>query len=140
AFMIVRFLVGVGEAASAPSANKLVANWIGRDQHGIGSSAFILGIGLGGALTPPIITTIMQRWGWRSSFYIAGVIGIVVVLIWYSFVTDRPEQHRRVNAEELALIRRGQTAKLEQVGATPWRHMLSHRSVWGVLLGYFCQG
>src|SRR5215469_812406 len=50
-FMIVRFLVGVGEAAAAPACNKLVANWIGSDQHGMGSSAFVMGIGIGGAFT-----------------------------------------------------------------------------------------
>ena len=141
AFMLVRFLVGMGEAASAPSCNRLVANWIGPNQHGIGSSAFVMGIGVGGALTPPLIAFVMQRWGWRSSFYISGLFGLLVVLVWQWYVTNSPDENPRVNAEELALIRSAR--RPEQVRnsvATPWRQMLSNRSVWGIVLGYFCQG
>src|SRR5205085_3115792 len=79
AFMLVRFLVGMGEAASAPSCNRLVTNWIGPAQHGIGSSAFVTGIGVGGALTRPLIAFVMQRWGWRSSFYLSALLGLLVV-------------------------------------------------------------
>jgi MFS transporter, ACS family, glucarate transporter len=140
--MLVRFLVGVGEAATAPSSNKLIANWIGSHQHGIGSSAFVMGIGLGGALTPPFIAWAMQRWGWRSTFYLSGILGLVIALIWHWYVTDCPEANPRVNAEELAMIRRTRQRDpaTKPASGTPWRQMLSKRSVWGVLLGYMCQG
>jgi ACS family glucarate transporter-like MFS transporter len=142
-FMVVRFLVGIGEAAAAPSCNKLVANWIGAESHGVGSSAFVMGIGVGGALTPPLIAWVMQRWGWRSSFYLSGLLGILVALLWHWWVTDSPEENPRVNAEERALIRQARSMKKEVTSGrkdTPWTKMLSQPSVWGVLLGYFCQG
>ncbi|MBV8893778.1 MAG: MFS transporter [Acidobacteria bacterium] len=141
--MLIRFLVGVGEAAAAPNCNKLVANWIGAEQHGVGSSAFVMGIGIGGALTPPLIAWVMEKWGWRSSFYLAGVIGVAVAVFWHRYVTNSPEENYRVNSEELALIHRARKVKYERPPAqltTPWRQILSNRSVWGVLLGYFCQG
>lgn len=142
-FMMIRFLVGIGEAAAAPSCNKLVANWIGAESHGVGSSAFVMGIGVGGALTPPLIAWVMQSWGWRSSFYLSGVLGIFIALLWHWWVTNSPEDNPRVNAEELALIRRARGVKKEVPSGlknTPWAEMLSKPSVWGVLLGYFCQG
>lgn len=141
--MLVRFLVGVGEAAAAPSCNKLVANWIGSDQHGAGSSAFVMGIGIGGAFTPPLIAWVMERWGWRSSFYLSGLLGLLVALVWQWYVTNLPEENPRVNTAELALIHRARVGKKcasTSVTGTPWRQMLSDRTVWGVLLGYFCQG
>ena len=67
AFIVVRFLVGVGEAANAPNSNKIVSNWIGSRQRGIGSSFLTLGTGIGGTVTPPLIAWITQRWGWRFS-------------------------------------------------------------------------
>jgi ACS family glucarate transporter-like MFS transporter len=142
-FMVVRFLVGVGEAAAAPSCSKLVANWIGSDHHGVGSSAFVMGIGLGGVLTPPIIALVMQRWGWRSSFYLSGVLGILIALLWNWWVTNSPEENTRVKAQELALIqqaRRRNNDRPAKLQNTPWAQMLSKASVWGILLGYFCQG
>jgi len=36
------------------------------NRRGLGSSFNLLGIGLGGAITPVLITFIMQRWGWRA--------------------------------------------------------------------------
>lgn len=141
--MLVRFLVGVGEAANSPNNNKIVSNWIGSEHRGVGSSFTILGIGIGGAVTPPLIAWLMQHWGWRSSFYLSGLVGLFVVLIWEWYVTNTPEEHQQVNSEELALIGRDRSAagkKGRVLRKAPWKKMLSNLSVWGVLLGYMCQG
>jgi ACS family glucarate transporter-like MFS transporter len=141
--VLVRFLVGVGEAANSPNNAKIVANWIGSEHRGIGSSFTVLGIGLGGALTPPLISWVMQHYGWRSSFYLSGLIGLFAVLVWEWFVTNSPEEHTRVNPAELALIRAGRKRKPRAPGAmvkAPWRKILLNRSVWGLSLGYMCQG
>lgn len=143
AFMLVRFFVGVGEAACSPTNNKLVANWMGSQARAVGTSFSIVGIGLGGALTPPLISWIMERWGWRSSFYITGLIGIAFAAYWYFYVRDLPEQHPHVNAAELRVIefqRLGAAKNAEPRQPTPWGRLLRSRSVWGLLLGYFCQG
>jgi ACS family glucarate transporter-like MFS transporter len=143
--MIARFLVGVGEAANSPNNNKIVANWIGTEHRGFGSSFTVLGIGIGGAATPPLIAWVMQHWGWRSSFYLSGLLGLFVVLIWEWYVTNTPEEHTQVNPEELAIIRSGRSPK-PKLGTEmhrnkpPWKTMLSNCSVWGLLLGYLCQG
>src|SRR5205085_9639060 len=58
-------------------------------------------------------------------------------------VTDSPEENPGVSAEELALIRSARGEKPRKTGkplSTPWRQMLSNRSTWGIVLGYFCQG
>jgi ACS family glucarate transporter-like MFS transporter len=141
--MVVRFFVGVGEAANSPNSNKIVSSWMGRQHRGFGSSFTILGIGLGGAMTPPIIAWVMQRWGWRSSFYLSGLLGLFVALLWQWYVTDRPEEHAAVNESELKIIRAGRTerpAGTVFVRSGIWPKMLSNRSVWGLLIGYFCQG
>jgi ACS family glucarate transporter-like MFS transporter len=143
-FAIIRFLVGAGEAASQPGINKIVAAWTGISRRGIGSSFSIAGIGLGGATTPILIAWVMQRWGWRSSFYIAGGIGIVAAMLWGWYVTDRPEQHPSVNAAELELIRQRQPAPLAGAQShsvrTPWKRILSSPSIWSLCVAYFCQG
>ena len=62
-FIAVRFLIGAGEAATFPNANKIVASWMGPKRRGVGSSIFLMGVGLGGAVTPMFIAWMMQRWG-----------------------------------------------------------------------------
>lgn len=141
--MIVRFFVGVGEAANSPNNNKIVSSWMGTQHRGFGSSFTILGIGLGGSMTPPLIAWVMQHWGWRSSFYLSGLLGLFIALLWQWYVSDRPEDHPRVNEAELQIIRAGRTERgaAASVGEKAmWRKMLANSSVWGLLLGYFCQG
>jgi MFS transporter, ACS family, glucarate transporter len=140
--ILVRFLVGLGEAANSPNANKIVANWVGSEHRGFGSSFAIIGIGIGGTFTPPLIAWIMQHWGWRSSFYISGLFGLIVVLIWEWYVANSPEEHPKVNAAELALIQkdRGRSQDGNNGEKPPWRKMLANRSVLGLSLGYMCQG
>jgi ACS family glucarate transporter-like MFS transporter len=139
---LIRFCIGIGEAPSSPSYTKVVANWMGRAHRGLGSSFNLFGIGLGGALTPVLITFIMQHWGWRTAFYCCGLLGILIALAWYFLAADRPEQHPRVNPAEIELIGRGRTydnslaAKIH----VPWGRIVRNRSVIALVLGYFCQG
>jgi MFS transporter, ACS family, glucarate transporter len=141
--MTVRFLVGVGEASSSPNANKIVGNWMGSAHRAMGSSFTLMGIGLSGAMTPPLITWIMQRWGWRASFLICGAMGILLAIVFHKCVTDRPEDHAWVNAAELAIIRKSQESAVRPKSGrsqAPWGKMLASPSVWALLVGYFCQG
>lgn len=151
-FAIVRFLLGVGEAAAFPNINRTIAFWFGESQRGLANSVFIGGIGAGGVLTPLAITAIMQRWGWRASFYASALAGVGIAFAWRFYAANRPEQHPGVNAQELALIRSRPVARQEDslperatvktssppTRATPWGRMLSSPSVWGLILSYFC--
>jgi MFS transporter, ACS family, glucarate transporter len=146
-FIIVRFLVGMGEAAAFPNSNKIVAYWLGEGARGMGNSIFLMGIGVGGTATPIGIAWIMQTWGWRTSFYACAVLGLLVAVVWHSFATSRPEEHRRVNAAELALIRTpegnqgpGAPGRKAAAGGVPWKRLLSKRSTWCLFLSYFCEG
>src|SRR5579872_4907069 len=56
AFGICRFVIGIGEAPGTPNSAKVVSGWMGSMRRGAGSSAHLVGIGLGGALTPVLIT------------------------------------------------------------------------------------
>lgn len=146
-FIFIRFLIGIGEAACLPNSNKIIAFWIGDTRRGVANSMFLTGIGFGGALTPVLITSIMQRWGWEMSFYISGGLGIFVALFWYGFATSRPEQHASVNAQELEIIRsRSQPSdsppQLQNPARvkTPWKKLLGNVSTWCLMLSYFCEG
>lgn len=144
-FAIVRFFIGVGEAPSVPAYTRVVSAWLGDAQRGFGSSFTLLGIGLGGALTPMLITFLMQRWGWRFAFYFCGLLGAVVACAWYYYGSDRPDTHPRVNTAEIEIINRNRWDVAHQMersgtGQPPWSRMFTSVSVIALVLGYFCQG
>ncbi len=78
-FGVVRFLTGLGEAASYPNANRMVAFWTAKQERAIGSSLLLGGVGAGGVMAPALFAISMQRWGWQSSFiYLTRVRGLTV--------------------------------------------------------------
>ena len=102
--VVVRFLIGIGEAAALPNFNRAVANWHPPRERGLGIGITIGGIGVGSALTPPLTAWIMVNYGWQTAFYAAGLLGLLIALLWYGYATDDPRQHPHVNQAEAQLI------------------------------------
>jgi ACS family glucarate transporter-like MFS transporter len=151
-FIGVRFLLGAGEAVVYPAANQFIARWIPRQERGIANGWIFAGVGAGAGLTPPLITYIMLRHGWRASFWVCAAIGFAAGTVWYLIARDRPEQHPRVSAGELEKIRAGLTLTASQRGIAnkieqdtpdllvPWATVLKSRDVWALTVSYFCYG
>lgn len=144
-FAIVQLLIGAGEGFTPPNSAKIVGSWMSSGKVGLGISFTTLGIGLGGAITPVFIAWTMQRWGWRTSFWLCGLVGILVAIVWGSYVTDLPAQHPRVNSAELELLRPSakqaftKPARNRGKGRPPWGRIFSSASVWSLLLSYTCR-
>jgi ACS family glucarate transporter-like MFS transporter len=141
-FAVIRFLTGLGEAASYPNANRIVAFWTTKSERGIGSSLLLGGVGAGGVMAPALFAATMQRWGWRSSFLVSGILAVIVAVTWFFFSTNRPEEHAKVNSAELELLTADRRSDRPAYASakTPWRNILSNRSVWGLLISYFFHG
>ena len=142
-FLIVRALIGVGEAAGPPNYNRVVANWMAPSERGLALGLATSGSALGAALTPPLIVWIMVTLGWRAAFYIAGSIGLLVALLCYWFIRDYPEEHSWVNEAELSAIGRqtGRTpGQRETPTRTPWRILLKRADLWLLTASYATLG
>ena len=142
---VIRFLVGIGEAAAPPGVNKIVSKWMGEARRATGSSYMSVGAGLGGILTPLFMAWTIRKWGWQTSFYICGLIGFIVAFAWWRYVRNRPEEHPGISKTGLNRIcasgvseRPGLTAG-KRPNAPPWKIMFSSLSVWGLLLSFSFQ-
>jgi ACS family glucarate transporter-like MFS transporter len=142
-FVVVRFLLGAGEAVIYPSANQFVARWIPASERGIANGWIFAGVGAGAGLTPLIITYIMVHYGWRTSFWACSIIGFAAGAVWFAIARDNPVEHAGVSASELTFIRSGLTQADSRDNATclvPWRVVMHSKEVWAVTLSYFCYG
>ncbi|HXM92887.1 MAG TPA: MFS transporter [Candidatus Dormibacteraeota bacterium] len=146
AMRVVRFFTGVGEAAVSSNVTRVIASWTAVKERGFASGLQVCGLGLGGTLTPIFIAWTMVHWGWRAAFYICAMLAFLAVLIWNFYAKDWPEEHASVNDTELQLVhpgsQRGDVKRRETAAAkhVPWFKMISSLSVWGLILGYGCQG
>lgn len=135
-FAFFRFMLGIGEGFNWPGASKTVAEWFPRQERGLAVAIFDSGSSVGGALAAIIIPLIALAAGWRWAFIVAGLLGLVWVVLWL-FVYHPLDRHPRVTAEEVALINAGRDAALTsaQRGIGRWLHLAGNPNVWGIVLG-----
>lgn len=150
-FVLVRFLLGAGEAIIYPSSNQFVSQWIPSQERGIANGLIFAGVGAGAGIAPGLVTSIMTHHGWRWPFWISAMIGLAAGLVWYLIARDKPEEHPWVSAPELSYIHANRTtsASLAEAGTSPlaakatatnWKAILTNRSFLAVTASYFCFG
>jgi MFS transporter, ACS family, glucarate transporter len=140
--LVTRFLLGVGESAVFPASNRLVASWIPSQERGLANGLVFAGVGAGAGVTPPLISYILVHYGWRASFWLCAIVGLVAGVVWFIIARDRPDQHRWVRAPEAEHIRRGlpDSAGGRHAPALSWKSILSSRNVWALTASYFAFG
>jgi len=141
-FVLVRFLLGAGEAIIFPASNQFISRWIPTEERGFANGLIFAGVGAGAGSAPAIVTYILLHYGWRWSFWLSAILGVLVGLVWFLTAKDQPEQHKSVSSSELSHIQRGLTANRanSQANPLPWRVILKSKEVWLVTLSYFCFG
>ncbi len=117
-----RMFLGLGEAPAFPGGAKVVSEWWPRESRGLPVGLFNAASTIAPAIAPPLLTWLMLSYGWRTMFVIAGVVGIVLALIWFAVHRDR----RQVEAED----------EPEPVSIKEWAGLLRHRTTWGMVLGF----
>jgi ACS family glucarate transporter-like MFS transporter len=146
-----RFLLGAGEAVMFPASNQFISRWIPRQEQGIANGLVFAGVGVGAGVTPSLIAYVMVHYGWRWSFWISAILGLLAGLVWYLVARDTPEQHPLVSPAELAHIRgtanqaaaftaSAATHRLATTEKVAWSDILSSKDVWAVTVAYFSYG
>jgi len=135
--LVIRFLLGVGEAVALPSFNRAVADWVPHDRQGLGIGIAIGGIGVGAAVTPPLAAWIMVNWGWQMVFYLSSALGLLVAAIWMCLARyGRPDERHLSRDNDQRRTVTG-CAPAEPV---PWRRLVSNAPLRWLVLSYSCLG
>lgn len=126
ALIVVRFLLGVGEAVALPNFNRAVADWILPAQRGLGIGIAIGGIGVGAAITPPLASWVMVNYHWQTVFYLSALVGLVVALLWVLFSREQKTADGATSLQPRVLV--------------PWRQFARSSSLRWLVLSYACLG
>lgn len=140
--VLIRFVLGAGEAVMYPASTQFVSQWIPVAERGRANGWIFAGVGAGAGPSIPVLTWIISRFGWRSSFWFCAVVGIVASLVWYALARDTPEEHPLVSPKELKLIQSTRTTAGSQPmeARIPWRAVLCNRNVAALTMSYFTFG
>jgi D-galactonate transporter len=136
--LILRVLFGFGEGPMGSTTNKTINNWFPRREAGTMVGLTNAGNSVGAAISGPIVGLIAVTFGWRVSFVIITVIGLVWLAFWLALVTDTPAENKRVGAAEKELVARSRAAAAaRESAAAPFGHWLRTPSVLAVALAFF---
>ena len=132
-FMIARFALGLGEAGNFPAAIKVTAEWFPKRERALATGIFNSGTNVGALVTPLVVPWITLSFGWYWAFIATGALGFIWLAFWLPLY-HRPDEHPRLGAAELALIR---SDPPDPAAHVPWSKLLGYRQTWAFMIGKF---
>lgn len=144
---VLRVLLGIAEAGFFPGVLLYMTMWFPRAYRVRLMGLFMLALPVSSALGAPVSSAIIQYWdglfglsGWRVMFLLEGVPAILLGVVTWFYLTDRPSQAEWLEKDEKAWL----TAELESEAAEQGSHIsgsvrlaLVDVRVWMLGLVYF---
>lgn len=125
-FMLLRGLLGAGEAPFYPAGVRSVREWFPPRTRGRATGLMSSSQTFGLALAPPLLTFLMLHIGWRAMFLALGGGGLLVAAAWYTLHRPRAETQFREPLE----------ASPAAASASAWSVLFRQRPMWGMMLGF----
>ncbi len=143
---VMRLVVGLASAPGVPANARIVANWFPTPERGTASAIFNATQYFAPFAFNWVLAYLVIHFGWPSSFYFMGAIGLVAAVVFFKFVSG-PTRHPLINKAEFDYIERnGALVTIEDKGAPSgaaftWnnvRQVLFNRMLIGIYLGQYC--
>ena len=134
-----QLVMGAAQGPIFPVSTGVFETWFRADQWPLVQGLQSLGLGLGAALTPPLIAYLMSVLDWQWAMGLSTLPALALIAAWAWYGRDVPAQHPSVTAAELAELGAHSTARIDY--RISWRgvwQLLSNRDVLALTLSYMC--
>jgi MFS transporter, ACS family, solute carrier family 17 (sodium-dependent inorganic phosphate cotransporter), member 5 len=129
-----------------PAIYAMLAHWIPTQERGVVLALIQVGGNLGAVLALPVSGFLCKHGfagGWPSVFYVSGLCGILIFILWMYCIYDTPEQHPRISNRELLFISEHVsvsklTGKSRTKTVVPWIKILQSLPMWSIAVAKFC--
>jgi MFS transporter, ACS family, glucarate transporter len=135
--LVVRFLFGVGEAGAFPNGSAAIAHWFPAAENARGISSLSIGANAGAAIAPLLVIPIAAHFGWRASFFVNGLIGLLWVIICISWFRNNPAEVKNISAQERIYIEKNRRFLNHKQGFS-WKAAFKSNSLWALSIAYYC--
>ena len=138
--LVVRFLFGAGEAGAYPNSSSSISRWFPTGERARAHGFVWMASRVGGAISPLLVVPIQQRFGWRASFWVFGILGVVWAVVWYRWYRDHPSEKPGVSKQEMQEIGAAAAAPVHR--GLPWHIALRSSNLWTIMAMYhtYCWG
>lgn len=132
---IFRFLLGLGEPGNYPAALRATTRWFPKAERGLPIALFSSGSAVGNVLAPPLIAGLTLLFGWRSAFFLPGLLGLVWLGVWLA-IYRAPEEYPGITPRALGQLRSDEGSATESAPMR-WTSLLKQRNVLALVLSRF---
>jgi len=133
-----RFLLGLGEAGNWTASPKTVSEWFPAKERGLAIGIYTAGTPIGMTLAPLFIIGLSSAWGWRATFVVTGLLGLVWLVPWL-FLCRPVKTHPLVTERERAWITSDDGVRQDERGVAErgwtWLEAFTQPVVWVLLFG-----
>ena len=102
ALCALQFLLGCSQGPIFPVSAGVFEAWFPSHQWPLAQGWQTMGLGLGAAATPPVISWLMVHYGWQRAILWTSPPVLLLVALWWVYARNTPREHRAVGAAELA--------------------------------------
>lgn len=136
-FSVVRFMLGAGEAGNWPGATKSNAEWFPAKERAFAQGIFSTGTSAGSIIAPPLIAILYLSIGWKITFLLLGLLGMLWIIPWMYLNKALPKDHPWITEEEKNHILSGETNKEAAVytdRVPGWGELLTYKQSYSVII------
>jgi MFS family permease len=134
--LTVRFVLGLGEGATFPTATRAMSNWLSQERRGLAQGITHSFARAGNAVTPPIVAGLMSSMGWRAAFVCLGVFSVTWAIVWFWYFRDDPRDHKAIVEADLVGLPPYRGGKSADTRGVPWSRLLIRMLPTTIV--YFC--
>ena len=126
ALLGLRFALGILAAPTYPAASRAISLSLPPARQGSANGMVLGSIGIGSAVTPPLLGFVTLHWGWRAALLIAALLALLVAALWW----------RLAPLMQVSSTARAPSSEEAAAGKSP----LHLRSFWFLTASYTLQG
>ncbi|GHF98465.1 MFS transporter [Streptomyces hydrogenans] len=128
-----RILLGAAEGPAASMSMHALYKWFPPERRALPSALQIGGAALGTLIAAPLVTWLIEAYGWRSAYAVLAAVSAIWALVWWQAGHDGPYDHARTGTR----TRTGAGTGKGDGPRLPYRRLLSTGTVLGSIASAF---
>ncbi|MFD1165915.1 MFS transporter [Sphingobacterium daejeonense] len=137
-FLFFRGMLGAAEPTNFPAQLKVITVWFSGKLRATANSLCVAGSSIGAIIAPPIVAWLAIRYNFHTVFIVAGIVGLIIALLWFLIYTEPPAEIRNEAV--------GEVDESSSNQGFSWGQLWKTKTLWGILLirfvsdpvWYFC--
>jgi ACS family glucarate transporter-like MFS transporter len=117
--------------------SRVIYSWIPIQERGIILGLNFSGSRLGAAFALPLVAYLIDTFGWRNTFLILGLVGVVWAFAWWLMFRDTPEEHSKMSQGEKEYILENRQKGDGEKDILSRKQLFGSKNMWSAIGQYF---